>query len=58
MYPEVETGSGRRKECPKTIQKRERNVQENMKVKVRQEKDLTELTSSVSYYRSKSSEVD
>ena len=57
MYSKGEKGSERRKECPKNIPRSERNVVENMKVKVRQDKALTELTSSVNY-RSKSSEVD
>ena len=50
-------GSERIKECPKSISRIERNGLEKMKVKVRQEEDLTELTGSV-MHGSKSSEVD
>ena len=42
---------------PKSIPRGERNVLENMKVKVRQKEDLTGLTSSI-MHESISSEVD
>ena len=45
------------KEYPRNVMRSKRNVLENMKVKVRQKEDLTELTSSVNH-GSKSSEVD
>ena len=54
---ERKQGSERIKECPKNIPRSERNVQENMKVEVRQEEVLTELTSTV-MHGSKSSEID
>ena len=50
-------GSERIKECPKNIPRSERSVLESMKVKVRHEEDLTELTSSL-MHGSLSSEVD
>ena len=45
------------KEYPKCVLRSERNAQENMKGKVRQMKDLTELTNSVNH-GSKSFEID
>ena len=45
------------KEYPENIPRSERNVLENMKVKVRQKEDLTDLMSSV-MHGSISSEVD
>ena len=47
MCSERIDGSERIRECPDIIPRSERNVLENMKLKVRQKEDLTELTSSV-----------
>ena len=50
-------GSRRMKEYPRNVLRSERNVPENMNVKVRQKEDLTQLTSSVNH-GPKSFEVD
>ena len=58
MCSERKEGSERIEECPENISSRsERDVLENIKVKVRQKEDLTDLISSV-MHGPRSSEVD
>ena len=57
MCSERKEGSERIMKCQENIPRSERNVIENMKVKVRQEEDLTDLRSSV-MHESRPSEVD
>ena len=57
MCSERKEGSKRMKENPKNTTRSKKNVVENMQVKVRQEEDLNDLTSSV-MHGFISSEVD